>query len=214
VKPTWKSELPPLVLVLGMFVLSLVAWPHAPAQMPVHWNAHGVVDRYGTRFEGLFGLPLVALGICALFALLPLIDPFRANYPRFRGTWLFIRFVVVAFLAMLHAAAVLSLDVATAGWIGTGLLFILLGGVLGKLRPNWFAGIRTPWTLASRRAWTQTHRIGGWLLIGIGAAVLAAGAITPAATFGVLIVGTIALVTWSMAYSFLVWRDDPDRMQP
>lgn len=40
-------------------------------------------------------------------------------------------------------------------------LFLVIGNVMGKLRPNYTVGIRTPWTLANDRVWDQTHRFGG-----------------------------------------------------
>lgn len=34
----------------------------------------------------------------------------------------------------------------------------LTGNVLGKVRRNFFIGIRTPWTIASEPVWNATHR--------------------------------------------------------
>ena len=42
-----------------------------------------------------------------------------------------------------------------------GLMFIVLGNYMGKVRKNFFIGIRTPWTLASDEVWNRTHRLGG-----------------------------------------------------
>jgi uncharacterized membrane protein len=47
----------------------------------------------------------------------------------------------------------------------------LIGLVLGKVRPNWFAGI-TPWTLSNKRAWTRSHRLVGWLFTSLGGITL------------------------------------------
>ena len=54
--------------------------------------------------------------------------------------------------------------------VSLGLLFIVLGSCLDRVRPNWFVGIRTPWTLSSRLSWTKTHRVGGWLFVASGMA--------------------------------------------
>jgi uncharacterized membrane protein len=32
------------------------------------------------------------------------------------------------------------------------------GNPMGKLRRNFYLGVRTPWTLASERVWNATHR--------------------------------------------------------
>jgi uncharacterized membrane protein len=44
-----------------------------------------------------------------------------------------------------------------------GMLFIYLGFLLEHAEPNWFVGIRTPWTLSSESVWKKTHRLGGKL---------------------------------------------------
>jgi uncharacterized membrane protein len=92
-----------------------------------------------------------------------------------------------------------------------GVLFSVLGSVLGKVRPNWFVGIRTPWTLSSTRSWDKTHRLGGRLFLACGIATLVCGLVRPASGVSVML-GTILPSTLVLvAYSYLVWRDDPDR---
>ena len=50
-----------------MFAAAAIVWPGAPARVPMHWDVGGQVDRYGGKFEGLLGLPLLALGLFAAF---------------------------------------------------------------------------------------------------------------------------------------------------
>jgi immunity protein, SdpI family len=92
-----------------------------------------------------------------------------------------------------------------------GVLFAAIGAVLDRVRPNWFFGIRTPWTLSSERAWQATHRAGRWVFIGMGVLLVLAGLIQSTwalyAAFVVCGVAVLALI----AYSFVVWRSDPDR---
>jgi uncharacterized membrane protein len=51
---------------------------------------------------------------------------------------------------------------------GMFLFFGLMGNVIGKVRKNFYIGIRVPWTLASDRVWNDTHRIAGWLWVAAG----------------------------------------------
>jgi uncharacterized membrane protein len=51
--------------------------------------------------------------------------------------------------------------------------------VLGKVRRNFFVGIRTPWTIAHEQAWNATHRLGAKIffaggLLGLVAVILRA----------------------------------------
>jgi uncharacterized membrane protein len=214
-----RRDLPAIVIVVAMFALAAWAWPQAPASLPVHWGIDGTPDRWGGRVEGLLLMPALAAGILALTALLPRVDPGRANYAQFAGTFTFVRFVTVAFLGVMYAVSVasaLGADVELGRVVPalTGGLLLALGAVLGKVRPNWFVGIRTPWTLSSKRAWTRTHRLGGWTTMASGAAVLIAALVSPAAAYVTLLVASVANVTACALYSWLVWRDDPDRLPP
>jgi uncharacterized membrane protein len=75
-------------------------------------------------------------------------------------------------------------------------------------------GIRTPWTLSSKTSWTRTHQVGGWVFVFGGIAFMAAGLVhRPWAMMcaGVLFAaGLLAIIV----YSFVVWRNDPDKVPP
>lgn len=218
-KTDWKMELPLLLLLLGMFVLAAVSWSTAPDRIPVHWGMTGQVDRYGGRFEGLLALPLLGVAIYFLMLFLPRIDPGRANYARFGGAYYAIRASVMVVFAVIYGVTHLvirgvKVDMPAVVGLLVGALFFLMGNLLGKIRPNWFVGVRTPWTLSSKRAWTRTHRLAGWVFILGGIAIMAAGVLKNAVAVGLagaVLFGGIAVAT---VYSYLVWRTDPDRVPP
>jgi len=89
-----------------------------------------------------------------------------------------------------------------------GLFFIALGNQLGKSRPMWFVGIRTPWTLTNEDVWIATHRLGGKLMVAAGAV----WAVVP--LFGmpgpIMLVVMIALMAIAglvpVVYSYFYWR--------
>ena len=217
-RTSWRTELPLVVLVLGMFILGAVTWGSAPDRIPVHWNGAGQVDRYGGKFEGLFLLPLMALGAYLLTLFLPRADPLRANYERFGNVYLIIRYAILVLLAAVYVLSVLwvwgvKLDIGTLGLVLVGVLFIVLGNFMGKIQPNWFVGIKTPWTLTSRRSWTKTHRLGGWLFVFVGVVMVASALSNSPEGFALLGPFVVALVALLFVYSYLVWRGDPDRIE-
>jgi len=65
------------------------------------------------------------------------------------------------------------LDVGRAIIGGVCLLLALLGNLMGKVRRNFYIGVRTPWTLANERVWNATHRFAGKTLVAGGLAGLA-----------------------------------------
>ncbi len=214
---SWRREAILLVPVVAMFITSAVAWPFAEEPFPVHWDAAGEADRYGGKFEGLMVLPIVALGTAVLMVGLPFVDPGRRNYASFLSTYNLIRGATLLFLAGLHVLLVsiglgADLDITLFIYPAIGLLFLVLGNVMSKIRPNFFAGIRTPWTLSSARSWTATHRLGGWMFMAIGVGFLAMAIVQAAWFLIALLVANLTAIVLLFAYSYVVWRDDPDRV--
>jgi len=218
-KTNWRVELPLILLVAAMFAGALVVWPAAPEQIPVHWNAQGDVDRYGGKVEGLLLLPLMTLAIYLLTRYLPRIDPGRANYARFGGAYAAIRIGVLLLMAGVYAVVLAwvlkrPVDVSRLLPLAVGALFVLIGSVLGKVRPNWFVGIRTPWTMSSKISWVRTHRLGGWLFMALGVLFAASGAFKLGSFGFVVIAAVIAVVVILFGYSYVVWKADPEKQSP
>jgi uncharacterized membrane protein len=218
-KLSWRTELPQLVVIAAMFALAAGCWSHAPEKLPIHWNFRGEVDGYGGRFAGLLLLPLMTAGVYLLTLLLPLVDPGRLNYGNFIKAYSTFRLVLVLFMGVLYSATVAAafgrqVDITQIAFLGAGLLFIVLGNFMGKIRPNWFVGVRTPWTLSSKLSWDKTHRLTGWLMMFMGVLFILVSFFHNGWMFiGVLIVD-VACIGWSIIYSYLVYRDDPNRTPP
>ena len=217
---TWRIEWPQWVIIAAMFALAAIVWRGAPDSLPVHWGLSGAPDRYGNKVEALLMPPLLALGVYMLMLVVPRLDPGRANYANFRSAYTLIRYAVLLVIAAFY---VVTLLVGVASWqfdMGRiapaiiGIVFVALGSVMGKLRPNWFVGIRTPWTLSSKRAWSKTHRLGGWLFVALGVMFMV-GALSTSPVLRVMPLVAVAVVVLVLfAYSYVQWRNDGDRMSP
>jgi uncharacterized membrane protein len=206
----------PLIAVLAGFAFSAVVYSRLPDQMPVHWNWAGEVDGWAGRTQGAFMMPALALAVWALMRFLPRIDPRRANYVKFGDTYELIVAAIVVMLVLIHIA-VLG---AALGWpisIGRvvpaliGALLLLLGNVLPRARPNWWFGIRTPWTLSNDRVWDRTHRVGGYMLAGAGCLMLLSAAVPSPWTVALAFAGAMVAGLGSVVYSYIVWRQEVSR---
>jgi uncharacterized membrane protein len=166
-----KKEAPFWLLLAAPVVYLLVVRDRLPAEIPSHWNLRGEVDGYSPAWV----LPLVHLGIYLLMLVLPKVDPRKKNYDIFSSSYYKIRLGITTFLSLI---VVLSIAVGTGTelpvtrliLISVLLLFAFIGNYLGTVRPNWFLGIRTPWTLDNEEVWRKTHLLasrfwfwGGWL---------------------------------------------------
>lgn len=215
VKFNWKLDIVPLICITAAFILAAVAWPQAPDAIPVHWGVDGQADSYTGKFYGLLGIPLLSLGLYVLFYVMPLLDPRRENYRKFWSRYLFIRNILIlvmtgiSLIVFLWAIGI-GIDTGIAVFILVGLLLIFLGNYLGKLRPTWFVGIRTPWTLSSEESWNKTHRLGGKLFVVIGFLMIAAGIVREQWLNYAAIYSVPSFIVILYAYSYLVWRKDPN----
>ena len=205
------------VVAVGMFALSLWAWGQLPsgAQIPVHWGPNGEPDRYGGKFEGLMLMPLIFLGITALLAVVPRIDPRRGNILRSQGAYQAVWWVMVAFFALLHVALIFNVlgynvDIGRLVPAGVGLMFVVIGAYMGRIRSNFMFGIRTPWTLTSELAWRKTHHWGGRAFVLLGV-LLAISGLFPMGEIWVwlVIIGAITVTVGLFVYSYFVWKQDP-----
>ncbi len=206
-----RGELPLVVFLLADLAFGIWALPRLPGRVPVHWNLAGEADRYGPAWENALLMPAIALVLWALFLVLPLADPLRKNYGRFPGTLKLFRWLVPLMVVAFHLVVALgALGLPIDSGRGTGavlaVFFVVLGNSMGKIRHNWFIGIRTPWTLASEEVWNRTHRLAGPLWVA-GGLVQLAGAFVPGTAGQVLFVAPLAvMVLVPVGYSFVLFR--------
>jgi uncharacterized membrane protein len=199
-------------IIVGAVTLAAAIWayPQLPPRMATHWNIHGQADGYSGRFVGAFVMPLAILALAGIAHILPKIDPKGRNYPKFHDTyWLLINGIVifmgVMYLAVLGNAIGAPVPIQRVLPIALGFLFIVIGNYLGRVQPNWFLGIRTPWTLSSDTVWRKTHRLGAWVFV-IAGALFIVSAFVPGGRGAVpLAVVIVGLVLVPVLYSLYLW---------
>jgi uncharacterized membrane protein len=210
-----------LVILAVPFSAVALLWDKLPDKMPIHWNARGQVDGYESKVFGAFFVPVLNLAMAALLAVLPLIDPkLQSRTEEVKNNlWRIARILRLALtgflsftsLAMLAASTGLFKDgvqFSYAVYTGVSFLFIIMGNFLTKLRPNYFMGIRTPWTLSSDEVWTKTHRLGGPLMVTGGFLMLVLLLAVPLEKYAYFVVLPVALglTTITSTYSYLLHR--------
>jgi uncharacterized membrane protein len=205
-----------LLLVIAPFIAVAMVWNQASAQVPIHWNIHGEIDGWGSKPLGLLLAPILGLVTVLLLRVVSWLDPKlrRSLKPsdRMNRILQILRILFVAFfdiVLFVQIAAALNHPLPTVRIMNIAVLVLLavIGNYLGNLRPNYFVGIRTPWTLENTETWRATHRLGGRLMF-FGSIVLLILQFLvseqPAAIL--LVIGTLALVSWAFVYSWCHFR--------
>ena len=209
-KPTIKTEIIPLLALIASLCASFYFYAHFPERVPIHWNVAGEVDGWGSRWVGAFMLPAVIAGMYLLFLAIPYLDPKKDRYEQFRKVFHIFKGFIVVFMAVLFfitSFSALGYNINVGLWVPglVGLLFILLGNYMGKIKPNWFMGIRTPWTLSSEEVWNKTHRFGGKVFVLSGLVFMAMNWIPVSWRGPVFIADMVFILLGTVVYSYVVY---------
>jgi uncharacterized membrane protein len=197
-----------LLLAVGAAASAAVA-PDLPERMVTTWNGAGEPTGTLPRTLGMWLVPGLGAALLGLFALLPRIDPLGGNVAAFRVHY--DRFVVVisAFLTVVHLAVLAvnlgyAVDVTTLALAGTAALYYYLGTLLPHVEPNWFLGIRTPWTLSDDDVWERTHALGA-RLFKLSALIAVAGLAFGEYAVYFLVGPALATAAVTVTYSYVLY---------
>ncbi len=201
-----------LILFLAGCGVSLWFQDRLPDPCPIHWNIYGEADNFGSPILAAWMMPMVTLPMMGLIMGLPLLGPFRSNIESFKVVYGRLCVVITMTMLAIHVLFMLEAYGAKTRFgpsiaIVIGILYVLIGNWMGKMRRNLYVGIRTPWTIVNDVVWEKTHRVGGRLFVGCGLFTIA---VCPFASdwacFVVLIGGTIVIVVWAILYSVICYR--------
>ncbi|MEE3892746.1 SdpI family protein [Priestia megaterium] len=205
------------VFPLSITVLTLVAWlialPHLPATMPIHWGANGEADGFATKINAMILTVGIMVLIYFIIAFVPRIDPRKENYKYFSKTYNIVLNAVLLLFFFVNMSTILqglgyNVPMSYIAPIMAGLVFIIIGNYLQRVRSNYFMGIRTPWTLSNETVWKKTHRLSGKLFF-IGGLLILISAFLPDGYKSVIMWGSIVLcVAIPYLYSYLAYKKE------
>lgn len=207
-----KKDWPIWLVILAPFVAIPIVWDQLPNEIPIHWNFSGEADRYAPKLIGLILLPGLSVVLYLMYGLLPKIDPKRQidmqQKPVAALRKLMPVFMTVIFFFALNKQLNPEADISGGVLLVVSVLFMALGNYMNTIQPNYFIGIRTPWTLQDNEVWRKTHRLGARVWVLGGATLVLCWIVYDLATlrnlfFPILLVMVISPVV----YSYMAFRD-------
>lgn len=213
VKTNFKTEWFAVALIILGFLAGFYFYRHFPSLVPTHWNFQGEVNGYSRPFTAAFAIPLMMLGLYLIFTFLPYLDPKKEQYANFASVYHHFKDLIIVFLFVLYLMASLSglgYKINISFWMPllVGLLFVIIGFLLTKVKTNWFLGVRTPWTMSSEKVWARTHQLSNRVLIAAGL-LIAATVLVPALFKTILFILAVALIIFGLPiYSYYLYRQE------
>ena len=197
------------ILILLPMLAGIILWNKLPEQFPTHFNAAGEVDGYGSRFFGVFCLPLILAAfqwLCAVGSLK--MDPKAENLEGkvFSLVLWIIPVLSIVMNALVYCTALgMNMNVQIIMPLLVGLLMVIIGNWLPKCKPTWTLGIKLPWTLADENNWNRTHRFAGPIWVA-GGMVIMLCALIGGPLLWVMPVAFAVMIAAPTVYSFLLFR--------
>jgi len=207
------KEWPYLALIALPIIYLAIVWNGLPDELPMHWNLQGEVDRWGNKSE-LWILPFLLPGLIYVIMLsVPNIDP-KQQLEKMDGKYQQFKFILVLFMSILalyiiYAAQQQSLTAPNALFVLIGLMFAGIGNYFQTIKPNYFLGIKTPWTLENETVWKQTHKMGGIIWMIGGLAIVGISLLFPQTNLffiGLFLGITILLCLIPVVYSYQLYQ--------
>ncbi len=201
------------ILFALTLLIAVISFGYLPDQIPIHFDAEGNVDNYGGRIY-IFLEPFIIFAMIILAETVRNIDPKKAAYSKFNKQYYLIFFLVSLLMLAIQLYtiacgmnAVGELDISIIMPFIMGLLFTVIGNSMPKFKQNYYAGIRTSWTLSDEEVWYKTHRLGGKVWFAGGLSIMISAILPAYIKFKVLFGAIIIMVLVPIIYSYVIYKD-------
>ncbi len=196
-----------ILLTATALVATVLAYPQLPKSIATHWDIHGQPNGYSPKWALYLLGPGLMAGVILLMYCLRWLSPKYFELESFQSTYLQVMLISVGMFAYIYAAILWAgvghpLNVSRAIIGGVCSLFALLGNVMGKIRRNFYIGVRTPWALANEQVWNATHRFAAKTFVvgGLTGLALTAAGLDGWMAFVALTAGALVPVVYSLVF--------------
>lgn len=202
------------LLLISPLIYLYFSFAKLPDQVPIHWGINGKPNGWVPKDEAwqtFLLTSLLGLGVYCLFRLITKIDP-KKRTAQSQKIFNQIGFVSAAFITVINFAILVQAQSNTIDFTRfvlaiTSLLLVFVGNVMHNLKPNYFLGVRTPWTLENEDNWRDTHRFASKLWFGGGLLAATLAIILPKEYAPVVFISIVAiLAVIPIGYSFLLFK--------
>lgn len=178
IKKNLKTMMIASIIILLPMVFGLIVWDQLPAEIATHFGENGEPNGWSSKPMAVIGIPLIMLAVQWCCAFFTGVDPKRDNISDKMFTlvlWIAPVISVFACGSMYLYAFDNSINTTTIGILMMGVVFIVIGNYMPKMKQSYTLGIKLPWTLESEENWNRTHRLAGYIWLAAGVITIVAG---------------------------------------
>src|ERR1035437_10349041 len=195
------------ILIIIPFIYLAIVWKNLPAQVPTHFDFSGNPNDWTAKNSMPFLIGAMGIGTYLLMLFIPFFDP-KKKIQQMGDKYYSLRLLMTFFMS---ALSVYILYAGNGNKIRPAVLIALIGAFdavfgnyLQTVKPNYFIGIRTPWTLENEQTWRSTHRMAGrmWMAGGLLIMIMSL-ALNSNVELGILFaIVTVIIVLVPIIYSY------------
>ena len=203
----WKILLSTALTMLPMLI-GLLLWNHLPDVITTHWGADGVADGFSGKAFAVFAMPAILAGVNLLCCLGTAIDPKQANQNKKAMGLVFwiMPLISVCVCTFVYSTALgKAMDMFVIMPLLMGVMFVVIGNYMPKVKQNSTLGIKIHWTLYNEENWNMTHRFAGKIWFVGGVAVMLTALLPAKWMVAVMLLAILLLVFAPMVYSYSIY---------
>lgn len=195
------------IITLLPILVGLIYWNQLPEKMATHFDSAGDPNGWSSKWFAIIGIPIFLALVNVLCTILTETDPRRHKYPE---KMMKIVYWICPVISWICAGTVIGYglgmeftSIPQFASIFVGLLFVVIGNYLPKVKQNYYMGIKLPWTYSDEENWNRTHRMAGKLWV-VGGIIILLNVFLGISGLEILIL--ILMVVIPTVYSFLYSR--------
>lgn len=202
-----------IIMMIVPLLYLLAIYGNLPDTVPTHFDSQGNPNGWSEKFTLFYMVGGLQLLVYVTMKYAPSIDP-KKNFDRFDALYSKLRVIMQVFIMLIAIVLVYStngtgVDIKPGLTASLGVFMVMVGNYMQNVKPNYFIGVRTPWSLESESNWRKTNRfVGrGWFIGGF--VLIISVFITPANWFAwsaIVLFGGISVA--GIIYSYLIFKNE------
>lgn len=203
IKNNWLS----FAIILAAVIWGMLQLSSLPEQIPTHFDLSGTADKFSSKYNAIYTLPLVSFLLVFFINGMMKISPKQYSAEQSESAVAKLMTAITLFLMMIYFAMIKEAN-EPQQWmfrmlpLGFSLLIVFMGNYFSKIQKNFVTGLRLPWTLASDENWKRTHRFAGKSYVVAGVISFITSLIYPAfwISLTAMAIATVSAIVYSYVY--------------